>query len=277
MARTTNKQTNGREGDATSRTSARSDRASSGDANSGLTMVSTIGSIDAALARARRSVAAPARGTVRSSAPRVQATPSTFAQDATGDGGGAAAMINARHVLDLRTLYWHNVIREMLNGLSVMCQTQPEVFDGRFAVLTHSDERIAIQTIFPLFACSIPGSSFELEASMALQCSVYRIITPEGEVFTLPLHEIRGLHALTNELVEKLQAAAEAESQEEGGGGSARPFGLAAFTSLTRAQQQEDEGGEGPDEGEESEGGAGLPTALPPGMPTGKPAGRARK
>lgn len=203
-----------------------------------------------------------------------QATPSTFAHDATSES--ATARIDARHVLDLRTLYWHNVMREMLNGLSVMCQTQPEVFDGRFAILTHSDERIAIRTIFPLFACSIPGSSFELEASMALQCSVYRIITPDGEVFTLPLHEVRGLHALTNELVEQLQAAAEAESQGDDDG-SSRPFGLAAFTSLTRSQQAEaGEPNEGESGADESEGGPsetpgpGGPATLPPGTPSAR-------
>ena len=148
-------------------------------------------------------------------------------------------MMAADSVLRTRELYWHNVVREMLNSLSIMCQGKPELFDGRFAILTRSSERIAIGRIFPLFACSIPNSPWEVEASMAVQCTVYRIITPEGEVFTLPLHEIRAIHSLTPELVEQLQKEAEAQSagEEDIEGDSetsTRPFGLAAFTSLPR-------------------------------------------
>lgn len=156
----------------------------------------------------------------------------------------------AGSILRTRELYWHNVVREMLNGLSVMCQQQPEVFDGRFAVLTHAGERIAIGRIFPLFACSIPGSSWEREASTAVQCTVFRIITPDGEVFTLPISEVRGLHSLTPELVEQLQKLAEAQQSgdtgEDGERPEARPFGLAAFAALPKPA--EDGGSESDDE-----------------------------
>ena len=170
---------------------------------------------------------------------------STFRPVANGGALGTtganpdALLMAADSVLRTRELYWHNVVREMLNSLSILCQTKPELFDGRFAVLTQAGERIAIERIFPLFACSIPNSPWELEASMAVQCTVYRIITPEGEVFTLPLHEIRGMHSLTPALVEQLQKVAEAQAASEEGDDdesekSSRPFGLAAFTSLPR-------------------------------------------
>lgn len=163
--------------------------------------------------------------------------------------------LTATETLRTRELYWHNVVREMLNGLSVLCQQQPELFDGRFAVLTHAGERIAIGRIFPLFACSIPGSSWEREQSTAVQCTIFRIITPDGEVFTLPVHEVRGMHSLTPELVEQLQKMAEAQQSggnggEDGEDAPPRPFGLAAFAALPK----------GPENGAQTEG-----SAAPPG------------
>ncbi|MBX3386707.1 MAG: hypothetical protein KF768_09065 [Phycisphaeraceae bacterium] len=182
---------------------------------------------------------------------------STHAGGNAGSHAGAGAHPNghphahthsltATEVLRTRELYWHNVVREMLNGLSVLCQQQPEMFDGRFAVLTHAGERIAIGRIFPLFACSIPGSAWEREASIAVQCTIFRVITPDGEVFTLPVHEVRGMHSLTPELIEQLQKLAEAQQGGDGevssSGLTARPFGLAAFTALPRPANGENGG-----------------------------------
>lgn len=163
-------------------------------------------------------------------------------------------VMNATETLRMRELYWHNVAREMLNGLSVLCQQQPELFDGRFAILTHAGERIAIARVFPLFACSIPYTAWEREQSMAVQCTVFRVITPDGEVFTLPVHEVRGMHALTQELIEQLQKLAEAQQGEDGDADGEdappRPFGLAAFAALPRPEEaseqtvdQEDDSG----------------------------------
>ena len=90
---------------------------------------------------------------------------STFRPVANGGALGTtganpdALLMAADSVLRTRELYWHNVVREMLNSLSILCQTKPELFDGRFAVLTQAGERIAIERIFPLFACSIPNSA----------------------------------------------------------------------------------------------------------------------
>lgn len=143
-------------------------------------------------------------------------------------------------IVETRTLFWHNVVREMLNDLSILCQMKPELFDGRFGVVTHQGVRVGIKSIFPLFACSVPGigeSSWEREASIAVQCTVFRIATPDGEIYTLPVHEVAAVHAMTPELIEQL-AKAEAQT-EDGDPKESRPFGLAAFTSLPRLIEPE--------------------------------------
>lgn len=158
------------------------------------------------------------RGKRRAKSKEVVASPGAL------DGGG---------VSQTRQLFWHNVVREMLTGLSVLAQSKPEFFDGRFAVLTTAGERVPIGEVYPLFACSIPGTAWEREASVAVQCTVFRITTPDGEVYTMPVHEIRAMHALTPELMEQL-AEAEGEAGDETDE-ETRPFGLAAFSALPKA------------------------------------------
>lgn len=142
-------------------------------------------------------------------------------------------------VLQMRELFWSNIVRDMLMGLAAIQEKQPELFDGRSAVLTHQGERIAIARLQPVFAVSIPKEGPERDASLAVQCTVFRIQTPGGEVFTLPIQEIRGLHMLTPELVDKLQKL---ENDEEGGddgesdGTSPQPFGFAAFSALPKSE-----------------------------------------
>jgi len=150
-------------------------------------------------------------------------------------------------MIAMRDLFWCNVVREMLNGLSVLCQQQPEQFDGRFGVLTREGERIPIGHVMPVFACSIPGSAEDRDASAAVQCTVFRIQTPEGEVFTLPVQEVRAVHTLTPQLLEQLQKMAEAEAATEGEeNGETRPFGLAAYAALPKGPMQPEP--EGPTE-----------------------------
>lgn len=176
-------------------------------------------------------------GAIDSSMLRSQRGATLSDHHAPADGHADPLLYTAESVLRTRELYWHNVVREMLNSLCVMCQTQPELFDGRFAVLTHAGERIAIGQIFPLFACSLPQTPWEREASLAVQCTIFRVRTPDGEVYTLPVHEVRGMHSLTPELIEQLQKATEDEqdeSAENTEGTGQRPFGLAAFTSLPK-------------------------------------------
>ncbi len=134
----------------------------------------------------------------------------------------------------MRDLFWNNVVRDMLNGLAVLTESQPELFDGRFGILTREGERIPIAHVHPLFACSVPGTQADRDASAAVQCTVFRVQTPEGEVFTLPVQEIRAIHTMTPELIEKLQALSESEAEGDPGQAEEHPFGLAAFTALPK-------------------------------------------
>ncbi len=174
----------------------------------------------------------------------------------------------------VRELFWQNVIREMLTALStaamrrdaevqsakrrvmttsidtvagrvseaVIAPELPEddLFDGRIALITTQGTRIPIAGVMPLFACGINSSDHERRLSVAVECTVFQIRTPTGEVYTLPLHEIRGFHALTPQLVEALKTQAMPAVQP-----TDEPFGFAAFTSLAR--ESEGNAGQSPD------------------------------
>lgn len=167
-------------------------------------------------------------------------------------------------ILAARQLFWHNVMREILTSLSMLCTLRPEraaatdgsdelaaeaeadraargeptydpsLFDGRLAVMTNAGERIAIANVFPLFACGINNPA-DRGLSVALECTVFQISTPDGHVFTLPLHDIRAFHALTPELMQKLERVSRRKRPLGGGkhiDDDQPPFGFAAFTSL---------------------------------------------
>ncbi len=164
-------------------------------------------------------------------------------------------------VLAARELFWHNVIREILTSLSMICTLRPQtpepgaatdeiaeeaaadraargeptydptLFDGRLAVMTKAGERVAIADIFPLFACGI-SNPHDRGLSVALECTVFQIRTPDGHVFTLPLHEMRAFHAMTPELMRKLERIARRKRPASEGPEEQTPFGFAAFTSL---------------------------------------------
>lgn len=150
------------------------------------------------------------------------------------------------HTTHVRELFWNNVMREVLTALSQLsaavernASTKPEAaeelaapLDGRMAVITSAGQRVPIADVYPLFACGIPGNADEKALSIAVECTVFQIVTPSGEVYTLPLHEIRGFHALSPELMKQL---AEATRSEEGGSRT-EPFGFAAFTSLAKGE-----------------------------------------
>jgi len=155
----------------------------------------------------------------------------------------------------IRELYWQNVVAQMLSTLSVFSiETLPEskpddedtteptdMLDGRFAIITRNGMRIPIAEVHPLFACSINTGSPEIrQLANDVQCSVFRIRTPTGEMYTLPIQEIRGLHALTPELLDQLEEASERQSESEDGDRKL-PFGFAAFTSLARQEQNPDD------------------------------------
>jgi hypothetical protein len=109
-----------------------------------------------------------------------------------------------------------------------------ELFDGRLAVITVQSQRISIADVFPLFACGDPGPG-NRALSVAVECTVFQIRTPGGEVFTLPLSELREFHSLTPELMKNLERAARRQARARGSKEEERiPFGFAAFTALAR-------------------------------------------
>lgn len=134
---------------------------------------------------------------------------------------------------ELRTLFWQNVVQEMLVSFPERAATNPEIADGRLGLMTRGGERVAIGKVVPLFSLSVPANPEQRMLSVAVQCSVFEIHTPEGEVVTLPLEEIRGVHSLSEELVEQLKSMTQARQEGDG----EEPFGFAAFTSLAREQQ----------------------------------------
>ncbi len=155
------------------------------------------------------------------------------------------------NVGELRELFWHNVVRELLTNLSMLHaqksasstaasdEPQEDLFDGRLAIITTNGGRIAIGAITPMFACGLNGTEADKELSMDVECTVFQIETPEGEVFTLPVHEIRSFHALTAALIERIKAASGTGEDKDGSEGGHMPFGFAAFTSMAHSQKQE--------------------------------------
>lgn len=151
-------------------------------------------------------------------------------------------------VIARRELFWNNVIREMLAALSAMRLTRDsalydpdqekeilQTFDGRLAIITTQGARIPIAEVHPVFACSVNTSAEQRELSEEVQCTVFQIRTPGGEVYTLPVHEIRAFHALTPELLARIEEQAKRQESSASEDSQSRgPFGFAAFTSLAR-------------------------------------------
>lgn len=177
--------------------------------------------------------------------------PGSRSSNTSGRVGRRAAPTPA-DITHTRELFWNNVIREILSTLataSAMGSPPPgepgvdrpqhpsDVLDGRLAIITREGARIPIAAVMPLFACGVPGTDADRVLSMDVECTVFQIRTPTGEVFTLPLHEIRSFHALTDELMERLRAAARAQSKDDDQSTN-EPFGFAAFTSLARARKE---------------------------------------
>ncbi len=118
---------------------------------------------------------------------------------------------------------------------------EESLFDGRLAVITTLGNRIPIADVHPLFACGVTNNADDRSLATAVECTVFQIRTPPGEVYTLPLSEIRGFHSLSPELVERLQRQAEAQLNHITGGPdeeNQQPFGFAAFTSLAQSDRE---------------------------------------
>lgn len=162
-------------------------------------------------------------------------------------------------VVRRRELFWQNVVKEILSALSVAAGSAgrlsaspkgaamspgplDEMFDGRMAVITRLGQRIPIADVYPVFACSVEKNPGDRGLSTDVQCTVFQIRTPGGEVFTIPVHEIVAVHSLSEELVRRMEEAARAAQMEEDGSERAMPFGFAAFTSLAQAERERQPG-----------------------------------
>lgn len=177
---------------------------------------------------------------------------------------GGSVLGSASSAMALREAFWHDMCREILTTLSAEgmrrrtqspamelpgggqlvssvtpTEPEPELFDGRMAVLTHGGERIAIGEVHPMLACGIQGDEADRVVSQAVECSIFQIKTPAGELYTIPVHEIRAFHALTPELMQKIEEAGrQNRSQRRGSEGRDMPFGFEAYTSLARGERE---------------------------------------
>lgn len=162
------------------------------------------------------------------------------------DGSAAGAWQRSpRDVACERSVFWQNIVQQTLASLPFAAAQQPELLDGRVAVLTKGGERIPIRSVHPVFACSVRSDNArERSLSLAVQCTIFRIETPSGEAFTLPLEEIRAIHTISDDLMKQIQEQAEqtaGDLADQASGKSDRPFGFAAFTSLAKQADEESE------------------------------------
>lgn len=151
-----------------------------------------------------------------------------------------------------RELFWFNVVREILMSLWSASQkpstwkvessgasstpapndAAADLLDGRFSVVTNTGLRVPIAQVQPVFGCGVLGKeNREHWLSQAVECTVFQIRTPQGEVFTLPVHAVRAFHSLSEESMDQLGKSARGNNDE----GPEAPFGFAAYTSLARS------------------------------------------
>lgn len=188
-----------------------------------------------------------------------------------------SVLASASHAMALREAFWHDMCREILTTLSVEglrrreqaaamelpggqivtsvspdttpdtstedvgeAPSEGELFDGRMAILTHGGERIPIGEVYPMLACGISGDQADRAVSQAVECSIFQVLTPAGELYTIPVHEIRAFHALTPQLMRQIeQAGRDNRSRRRGSEDREMPFGFEAYTSLARAERDQ--------------------------------------
>jgi hypothetical protein len=179
-------------------------------------------------------------------------------------GGGPVMVLSPRETEAYREVFWQNIVRDILGELSMMCALKPgadgkpvecpeserdeggellaydpALFDGRMGVITETGERIAIAHVRPLVGAGAAGVEHR-GLAMAVDSSIFQITTPEGHLLTVPLQHIRAFHAVSGELMERLQRRAARGPRGPRVRRESVPFGFAAFTSLARGV---DEGG----------------------------------
>lgn len=154
-----------------------------------------------------------------------------------------------------RDLFWSNVVRDSLMAMasaaaSSSARLSPtpsaaqhsmkpidNLFDGRMGVITSLGQRIPIADLFPVFACSSTGSQADRDRSTDVQCTIFRITTPTGETYTLPISQIIGIHSVSEELIKQLESSTE-EQPDENHEQERLPFGFGAYTSLSRSERE---------------------------------------
>ena len=104
-------------------------------------------------------------------------------------------------------------------------------------VITTLGQRIPIADLFPVFACSAVGSQADRDRSADVQCTIFRITTPSGETYTLPISQIIGIHSLSEDLIRQLESTSE-ELQEDDQSQDRLPFGFAAYHELARSEAE---------------------------------------
>ncbi|MFK7758316.1 MAG: hypothetical protein AB8C13_00030 [Phycisphaerales bacterium] len=154
-----------------------------------------------------------------------------------------------------RDLFWSNVVRDSLMAMasaaaSSSARLSPtpsaaqhsmkpvgNLFDGRMGIITSLGQRIPIADLFPVFACSSTGTQADRDRSTDVQCTVFRITTPTGETYTLPISQIIGIHSVSEELIKQLESSTEEKPDQENTQ-DRRPFGFGAYTSLSKSERE---------------------------------------
>lgn len=168
------------------------------------------------------------------------------------DAAGASEAFPIARTQIRRDVFWQNVCREILMALAAAAshasgrldegpaaaENSPspvnELFDGRMGLITTLGQRIPIADVVPMFAYSMAGCADDRARSGDVQCTVFRITTPTGETYTLPISQIVGVHSLSASLIEQIEDSEEGQEDEQG----RIPFGFGAYTSLARSEQQ---------------------------------------
>lgn len=175
----------------------------------------------------------------------------------TPEGPIAPAPAAPGRVLVRRDVFWNNVVRDILMAMATAAASssgrlQPTVtgaenstspldqmFDGRVGVMTTLGQRIPIADLYPVFSCSSADPDADRSLAADVQCTIFRIKTPTGESYTLPISQIVGVHSLSDELVQELERQSQIQEGVDTEHIDRAPFGFAAYTSLARAEREE--------------------------------------
>jgi hypothetical protein len=185
-----------------------------------------------------------------------------YGQAPTGIGHTPGGPVNPApptpgRVLVRRDVFWNNVTRDILMALATAAASSSgrlkptvtgaqtssspldQMFDGRVGVMTSLGQRIPIADVYPVFSCSSTAPDADRSLAEDVQCTIFRIKTPTGESYTLPISQIVGAHSLSDELVQELERQSQKQNEPGDENDGRTPFGFAAYTSLARAEREQ--------------------------------------